>query len=152
MLFSADAGDLGRELYSFPLAWIGDETVDSFGYGCPGTAGVVPTLDVEGEADASSLFAFRLVVEDGRPSSPTFLLFSRVSAATPIAGCTLWIGGNVLLGLGSTDVTGRSVFPFLPNAGLAGQRFVSQAFVLDPGGAAWGIASATAALELVIGP
>jgi ELWxxDGT repeat protein len=148
----ADDGIHGRELLGFDVRLLGDETVARVGFGCAGTGGHVPTLSVVGEADASNPGPFDLVVDGALAFAPVVLALGTDSDAQPLSGCTLFSGGTIAFGSMTADGLGSASLSIQLNPALLGMRFVAQAFPIDIGGPVFGIASATAGLELVIGP
>ena len=148
----ADDGVHGRELHGFDLGAMQDETVESMGFGCAGSGGHVPTLGVVGEADASSAVPFDLVVDGTLAFAPVLVALGTESVAVPFSGCTVFAGGSLVFGSMTANGLGRASMSLQPMPSLLGQRFVMQAFPIDPGAPVLGLASATVGLEIIFGP
>lgn len=151
VLFEGDDGVHGRELFSFPLSLLEDSLVESFGFGVQGAQGT-PILSVTGDVSATATQPFEVVLENGAPNAPAFLVVAREPTAIALPTVTLWTPTFNLLYTLATDATGRAALTVPPSPGFTGQRFVAQGFVLDAQGTAFGLASATPGLELIFGP
>lgn len=107
----------------------------SYGSGCPGDGGFVPTLATLGcfQAGASGT----LNIGSGPGNTVAMLLFGGITAQIPIAaGCDLLLGqlfpAQVILNLaGSGPGTGTATLVAPIPAGSAGRSFTMQAFVAD---------------------
>lgn len=127
-------------------------SVTSYGVGCAGAGGIVPTLE-----SPPGLWLVghqvEIAIDHGLGGATALLLFGQQPASTPILGCTLLVTpvspavlAFPLLGSGPGNGA-RILLGFLP-ASVAGLTFTTQAFVLDAGAAA-GV-SATNGLEVEI--
>lgn len=152
LIVVADDGIHGRELHGVDLALLQDETVARVGFGCAGTGGHVPTLSVVGEVDASSTASFDLIVEGALAFAPVVIALGTDSGAQPLSACTVFAGGTLTFASLTADGVGSARLSLQLNPALVGMRFVAQAFPIDIGGPVLGLASATAGLELIIGP
>lgn len=151
VVFSADNGVDGRELFSFPLTLMGDEAIELRGFANSG-GGDLPTLAIDGEPDAGATTSFDLVATGSGPGGIVFLTWSQALAPVPLPGGILWPGPAARIETLVADATGEARLTVPPGIALAGTRFVSQAFPLVAGGPILGLLSSSAALELVVGP
>jgi len=150
IVFTADDGVHGNELFAVPFAATGDWAVAAYGSGCPGTAGITPKLELGGVARISSP-GFSLELSDGVANSFAVLAWSQRRGVNPLPGCTLWLDAQFELFATTTDQGGAASVPILPLPALLGARFDAQCFVVDPNGPVFGFASSTAGLEFVVG-
>ncbi|MBL8897174.1 MAG: hypothetical protein JNM84_06080, partial [Planctomycetes bacterium] len=151
LLFSAEDGVHGRELFSIRYASTGDFVASRYGSGCAGSNGRAPSLAVRGAPRWSTGAPFFLDLADAAPNAAAILLWSQERAPIALPGCTLWVGaplGSIAAVTGSTGAFSLSI-ALVPD--VIGELFAVQGFVLDPGGAAFGAAAATSGMELVIG-
>ncbi len=128
-------------------------TTTTYGSGCPGTGGVVPTISIGGCPIPGS--AVTISIADGLGGSTALLLFGLGQGNAPIGGgCSLLLSGvfgptlsiplgGVGAGAGSTQFGGP-----LP-AGTSGVTITFQAFVLDAASPVGG--SATHGVQMDIG-
>lgn len=133
------------------VAAVADSGVASFGSGCAGSAGFVPTLALDGFPMASKRVTLR--VRDGLGGTFGILFFGASQGALPIPGsCTLLVSPlspiQLVLPIGGVGV-GQGVLDFpvdLPASVPVGVSFTMQALLSDPGAPAW--FSATQGLEV----
>ncbi|QDU65909.1 ELWxxDGT repeat protein [Engelhardtia mirabilis] len=151
LLFGALDSSLGVELFSLPIASFGGWVAEPFGSGCPGSTGQPPSMAASGAA----LLGSQLTVEVGAaaPASVVAHYFSTDNASTGLGGCDLYLAAPTLLAMGGTDGSGSTSLPLaIPNDPvLAGQGLWIQSVAIDPGGALFGLAGLTPALEIVLG-
>lgn len=147
LLFGADDGASGRELWSLPLVDTGAWVAETIGGGCPGSGDVVPTVTTSGAAADGEAFSVGLA--DALPSSPAYLAAS--TSVDTLATCAL-VPSAPLLVLLATDASGEITVPFVPDASFVGLRVVLQWATLDPAGGFVDKASLSPALEVVFGP
>ncbi len=150
LFFTADDGDLGEELHVVPLSALPDYVAEPIGAGCAGTGGLVPVIGFTGTPTVG--VPFDVTLADALPNAPAFLFFSFGEGSFDIgASCEFFPAepfGSVPL---ATDALGEIAYPLLAVPAFVGLRFVFQYAVVDPGGAWFGLASASAGLEVVVG-
>ena len=110
----------------------------SYGAGCAGSNGKVPSLDFTGCLAAGTTLT--LEVTDGLANSSVLLFLAGASGSTPVggSGCTLLVGGPVILPVGPLPLDGNGALSapvFLPASTTPAQAYV-QAWSIDPGAAA----------------
>ena len=149
IFFAADDGVFGRELHAVEIADNGGWVGEPVGVGCPGSNGVIPQLFTTGAASVSQ--AFTLDVTGGPAFASVFLFYGFDWAWTPLGpGCTLYPDSSLFAPLLlNLDAGGQLSLPLIMPVAATGIPVALQAFPLDPGGAAKGVASATAGWELV---
>lgn len=152
LFFGADDGTLGRELHAVKISDNGGWVSEPIGVGCPGSNGEIPDLSTTGAPSISQQFTLDIV--SGPGLAGVFLFYGFDWAWVPLGpDCTLFPNAAafppLLLNL---DATGQLILPLIMPPAAEGIPLALQAFPLDPGGAAKGVASATAGLELVTGP
>ncbi|MFK7742829.1 MAG: hypothetical protein AB8H80_21135 [Planctomycetota bacterium] len=147
LLFVADDGIHGYELFSMPFADTGDYAADVYGSGC--AAGATPTIALGGAARVGQTFAFDL--GDAPANTIAVLALSDRRGAVPIPGCTLRLGGALEIATVATDAQGDASLSATASPALLGARFDVQYFAFDSTGPAFGFLSATPGLEIVIG-
>lgn len=152
LVFRADDGVNGTELFSVPIEDTGTWVAEELGFGTPGTGGLVPSIGTIGEARGSSPLPFQVTVADALPSSVAFLVWTREPGNAPLTGGTLWLDGTLKFEITTTDALGQGSFSLLVSPGLAGERFVSQWAVLDPLGPVLGLSATSPALDVIVGP
>lgn len=150
VLYSANDGEHGRELFVFDVTRMRDEIAEPFGFGCPAPGTLPPTLRVDGEADASA-GSFDLAVYTP-PNAPVLLATSDRPGATEVGGCTLFVGGTPTVVATTSSAAGRAAVTLPVTPALFGLRFVAQAFAIEPNGPLFGLATASRGLEVVLGP
>lgn len=141
---------IGRELWSFPIALTGDSDVMELGFGCPGSNGVVPSLEFTGDVSAS--LGDVLVLSGTLPGATTAVAYSPASRLTNVLGCLVYVRPPNQFAFATADGSGMASYPIPPNGTLASMRFVAQGFALDSGGQLGGSASVTPAVDFVFGP
>ncbi|MFK7743112.1 MAG: hypothetical protein AB8H80_22550 [Planctomycetota bacterium] len=151
VLFGADDGTHGRELFALHVRLLQDDAVASFGFGCPAPGKAPPTIAVAGGAGAGG-GSVAVVVPDAPANASVLFALADSIASVPIAGCTIWLGGVPAVAVEVADTQGRAVVGVPVTPALFGLRFVAQAFVVDANGPLLGLLSATAGLEVVLGP
>ena len=127
--------------------------VAPYGKGCAGTGNLTPVLGAV-LAPKVGEQGFQLRITQARPSSGAQLLIGTTRTQFAIGGgCDLLIGIPAIIQNGVTDAQGIGTWPIpIPNrATLIGARFTTQALAVDPAGAWAGLASFTAALQVIIG-
>lgn len=153
VLFAADDGVVGYELFAMPLSMAGAAVVEGIGQGCSGTAGTPALAGIGPPALGNASFGYRL--SRAAPSAPAALFLALRPATTPLGGgCTLYVpfGGNATMSA-VTDATGRCSWP-LPvpmTPSLVGMNVFTQAAVLDPNGAFAGAVSFSNGVRAVVG-
>lgn len=151
IVFVADDGIHGMELFSVPFRDSEDWALEIYGSGCPGTSNLVPSIGSTGKARISSAQPFTLTMSQALPNTIGLLLWSTERGATEIPGCTIWLGGTVGIAVTTTDGAGQASLPIVAPPALIGFQLDAQFFAIDPAGAAFGIASATPAIEFIFG-
>ncbi|MFK7741792.1 MAG: PQQ-binding-like beta-propeller repeat protein [Planctomycetota bacterium] len=151
IVFVADDGIHGLELFSVPFPDSLDWVAETYGSGCPGTNSVTPAIDVSGSARVSSTQPFELTVQDALPNTFALLAWSTERGPTALPGCTLGVAGQIQLLATPTDANGQADLPLALMPSLLGQKFQAQYLCLDPAGSALGFLSTTAAIEIVFG-
>ncbi len=151
VVFSANDGVLGRELHGIDLLDTGAYAADRYGFGCPGTGGVEPSIEARG-AVRSSLGSWPLGIDRALPSSAAAVLVGATRLRLPLSGslCRLWTAPLVALPV-AIDPMGSATLNLPAPPVSAGLVLRCQAAVLDPGGAFGGQLSSTSGLEIVIG-
>ncbi len=152
VVFTASDGFTGQELHALDLLETGDYAAEVYGSGCPGTGGVVPTIDVRGEPRASATAPFAVELRLARPGSPAAMTLALGRGRLALGGgCRLWTQPPLVAVPTFTDATGAAavLLPVVPS--LAGAMFHAQYGVLDPQGAYRGLLSFSAGLEIVGG-
>lgn len=109
---------------SFYMKLEGHQTTESFGAGCAGNGGIVPTLAITGCAAESSSITFEIADAEG--GAGTALMISNATGNFTLPNCTLDIAFPAL------QVT---IVGFLPGVG-AGAGAISLPAILPPSGAA----------------
>jgi ELWxxDGT repeat protein len=145
----SDTVAAGLEPWSIPLAAFGGSAFDRYGLGCAGTRGV-PHIQGDGlPILGSPRVAFQL--RNALPSTFALLLLG-LQRTNSSGACVQLNDGEVLVGL-LTDAAGHAEHAFAvpPVAAFVGTAVHGQFVVLDPLGAAFGLAAATAGLEALIG-
>jgi len=152
VFFQANDGIFGAELWSMPLRLYGGAVAETFGAGCAGTGGQVPSIAAASLPLTGS--SFIVSASNGRPLSPCVLMLAGARSDLPAGACTLYpdLASSVFITLG-TDV-GGSVFaplplPSLPS--LLGAQLWLQWAVADPAGQLLNLVSLTNGLYVVIG-
>jgi hypothetical protein len=127
-------------------------SVDNFGGGTPGSAGV-PVLAYAGAPIAGKPFALEVSSAEANSVAVIGIGLSHAPAFDPTFGATIHVGAPLFaIGILPTDAAGRTP-PFLPlasvGASLAGIQFVVQALVADA--SATGGLAFSAGLEVRLG-
>ncbi|MFK7740628.1 MAG: hypothetical protein AB8H80_09920 [Planctomycetota bacterium] len=151
ILFAADDGTTGNELYAFDLTLLQDSAVASFGFGCAGSGVLPPDLSVDGGASAGGA-TVDLAVEGALPNAVVLFGLADDHAALAMAGCHLWLGGNAFAIAAAADAQGRATTQLPVTPALFGLQLFAQGFAVDANGPLLGFLSATAGLEIVFGP
>ncbi|MFK7743363.1 MAG: hypothetical protein AB8H80_23810 [Planctomycetota bacterium] len=151
VLFTADDGVVGLELFAFDLTLLQDFVVASYGYGCPGSGSQPPRLSVTGDANASAV-SVDLAVDGALPNVPVLFGLAHEDAAIAVSGCPIWLGGATTFVSVGSDPQGRAGLALPVTTALFGLRLYAQAFALDPNGPMLDFFATTAGLEIVLGP
>ena len=151
IVFAGDDGVHGVELFELPFANTLDWAVETYGFGCAGTGGVVPRIGLEGAARGSAPQPLRVTIDDALPNTLTLFGWSLERGETVLPGCSIWLAGNVAVLAAVTDVTGHAAVPIQLSPALVGLKVDAQFLAIDPAGPALGAASTTPAIEFVVG-
>ncbi|MFK7740629.1 MAG: hypothetical protein AB8H80_09925 [Planctomycetota bacterium] len=152
VLFRGDNGTTGSELYAFDMTLLQDSATSTYGFGCAGSGTRPPQISVDGDAYASSA-AIHLAVEGAFPNATVLFGIADDDAATATAGCHVWLGGTAAIVVATAaDAQGRAVTQLPVAPALFGTQFFAQGFAVDANGPLLGFLSATAGLEVVLGP
>src|SRR5690606_33040374 len=109
-----------------------------FGSGCPGSGGLVPSLDADLLACVLKPGdAFTLAIEGGLGGETALLVFGAAKASIPTGACTLLVAPLVgpLLSIplgGSGPGKGNAILPVTVPSAAAGATFRRQALATDP--------------------
>ncbi|MFK7742138.1 MAG: hypothetical protein AB8H80_17615 [Planctomycetota bacterium] len=158
VLFGADDGVHGQELFSFDLSLLPAGAAESFGFGCAGGVGGLPRLRVAGSLGASGGASFDLVLSGALASAPVLFGFSEQRAGLPLsvppsaASCPVWLGGTPLVLLSSADAQGQASLTVAVTPTMIGLELFAQGFAVEANGPLLGFLTATAGLEMVFGP
>ncbi len=135
---------------------LGDPTAraDSYGEGCAGVAGCMPSIQASGIPSLPTPFTTSFAIELGnaRPFSPGALLMS-LSPGTVIGPCQFLLNGaDFSIGIFSNSA-GRAKVPMAvsANPALAGVTLYCQIAVLDPAGGFLDLLSLTEGLKVRVG-
>jgi hypothetical protein len=125
--------------------------IRSYGAGCAGSGGLVPSLQGSGCAARGSLLELRIAQALG--GAPALLAFGTAKASTPLLGCEVLVAPLPPLGVplalsGLGAGAGSAALPLLLGPATPRVTVTVQALVLDPGGP-FGI-SASQGLQLDI--
>ena len=153
MLFGANDGAHGTELFALPLAAVGATLVERHGTGCPGTAARVPRVTWTGLPQLGA-GGFGVGVADARPAASAVLAASAQRAALPLdGGCTWLVQAPPVALLLQTTGAGTAFYPVpIPNdPALLGGECAFQFGILDPNGAFGGVACFSDGLFVVAG-
>jgi hypothetical protein len=124
----------------------------TFGSGCPGSSGAVPTIQTAGGNPSASVGnpKFSIVLSNALPSAPALLIggisntfWSSLGIPLPVnlavvgfPACSLAVSAEVVIPATTTaDGVEFAPMPVPANAALVGQSVYFQWFVLDPPGA-----------------
>lgn len=124
----------------------------SYGKGCPGTRGLIPSLSAQGLPRVGNA-QFALTLSQARPNSPAAVLLGAHDAKLALpGGCTLWVEAPFALS-GATDATGSLAqpLPIPKQVSLLRARVFASSLVLDPAGSLLSVAALGAGLELQVG-
>ncbi len=128
-------------------------TVEPFGFGCPGSGGVMPRLRVSGCPTPGG--QVRITIDRGLGGAVAQLLLGSARTALEVVpGCTLrtapilGVSPPLPLSAGAPGTGGYAFDVSLPSTVVRGTRVVLQAYVVDPGGV--GGVAATNGVEVVI--
>ena len=152
LLLTANHRTAGREPFVIPLGLVGAPANETFGAGCPGTAGVTPQI----RADHLPVIGntnYSIDIVNAQPNAAAMIWIALESAWVPLGGCTVLTGQAVVSLLTATDASGgvHLLLPTPNNASLVGLEIVSQALVIDSNGGFFGAASLTGALRSIVG-
>lgn len=131
VLFVADDGVHGAELFAMDLASIGGALAEPFGASC----GASPAkLGAAGAPTLGSL-GFWTTLEGAPGSAPLAWVLGAMRQDVPLYGCTFHVGGPWLAVSGSTSPLGTAALPIpVPNdPRLLGGELYAQAVVADGG-------------------
>ncbi|MFO1077387.1 MAG: hypothetical protein U1E73_06635 [Planctomycetota bacterium] len=132
----ADDGVHGRELMRMPLGTAQAASVQSYGMGCLGSAGIPHLTTTNVPAPGST---FDLQLAPVRNLTPTALGFALQYGSQPLGSCELLLGGAIATMVHTATLSGTADYHLpLPNTPqLVGLRLCAQGFALDglvPGG------------------
>ena len=151
--FAAEAALTGREPWVLQLATTGGNLTETYGGGCPGTNGLVPTMGTSGLPTLGNL-DFRVEVSNALPAAPAAMLIARTPAAFPLGGgCELLLGSPLYTVPWVVDPAGMASRPsgVGNNPALLGVELRYQWIVGDPQGAFLGLVSISDALHVMYG-
>ncbi|MCR9243695.1 MAG: hypothetical protein NXI31_01600 [bacterium] len=151
LVFVADDGVHGAELFAVPFADTRDWAVETFGTGCAGTGGITPAIGLDAPARGSAPQPLGVVLTDALPNSLALFGWSLERGETAVPGCSIWLAGAVAVAFTLTDASGRATVPIQLSPALVGLKVDAQFMVIDPAGPALGGASTSPALEFVVG-
>ena len=127
--------------------------VQSYGRGCRGSGGAVPTIGAVGLPRIGNA-AFAVDVTDAAPNALTVANVGFGPSNLNLFGCPLLIQAP-LIGLGSatSDATGAATvaFPIPNDPGFVGVALFGQFVVLDPGATLLGVAALSDGLTMLLG-
>lgn len=131
ILFTADDGIHGSELFAMPISLVGAANEQELGSGCVGSAGI-PTLATAAVARLGSTgFGYRAA---RLPLfAPALFGIATDDASVPFGGCMSFLGGAVASQFRLADAAGTASvsLPVPANNTLVGLRLVAQVFALD---------------------
>ncbi len=137
LLFTADDGTTGFELFALPLDLLEPALVEWVGNGCPGHAGLVPQLGTTGIPARGRSFTVDL--SEAAPSSSATLLFGAGQQNITLPGGCVVHPRQPAIGVpASISPAGEASLGFTVPANdpsLVGVRMILQWAVLDPSGA-----------------
>lgn len=150
VFYLADDGITGSEPGSLPIAAILNPALESFGVGCPGTAGL-PELSASAPLLGTNL---DYTLEHARPFAPClFALAVGTSRSVLPSGCVLHVGSGAvaLFTAAAGNGVAQQTLPLPLDPTLAGLRIGAQTLVLDPAGNALPGLAASQGLLAVLG-
>lgn len=152
LLFGAASAGIGLELFSLPIASFGGWVAEPFGVGCAGSSGMAPAIEAGGSGTVGG--QLDVAVTGASPGAITGLYFSTDFVAGTLAGCPFYLTAPTLLTTGGADGSGTTAIalPIPGDPALAGAELWLQAASVELGGALFGLAGLTPALEVVVGP
>ncbi len=133
------------------LLWVSMPPV-TFGAGCPGTGGLVPTIGAVGIPTLGNT-GFGVRVTQGLPNSLCVLIANFAAANIPVGPCTVLVAQPWVDFVGPTDGGGAFTFglPISTDVNQVGLDIYWQGAVLDPVGVLLGLASMSGGLKTRIG-
>ena len=145
LLFSADDGLHGRELFSVPLPTLDMWVAEPFGSSC---GEVSLSLEIDGTPVGGTPFSFSITSSE--PGAAGFIAITTTRGQVPFGdGCNTAIAGTVLSLLPFvTSFRGESTLQATGSAALAGIPFLTQSFAANTRGDVF----SSSGLELILAP
>lgn len=153
LFFSANDGKSGEEPWMFDLSKVDHAAANSFGSGCPGTAGRVPSLAGVGLPTVGNA-NFALRVAGGRANAAAVIALGPVASVVQLPPVCALHTPTMALAIGvRTDATGAANYGIaIPNqSSLLGLHARAQGAIDDPQGAFAAALSLTNGVFLAVG-
>jgi ELWxxDGT repeat protein len=153
LVFLADDGILGEELWAFPFGGSQLAFATPYGTGCRGSSNVTPRIAAGGLPRLANS-AFTIDLTNARAGATAFVELGFQPLGLPLgSGCTLLLLPSFSLPPIVTDGAGfgRTSLPIPADPALVGGGLYGQYVVVDPGAAFQSLIALTNGLQMTLG-